>query len=460
MKKTVKLEYLFLLISILFSVIFIFYKLGETHLIEFDEGIYGLVAKNILKSGDWFTLQWNLGSPWFDKGPLYLWLTAISIKVFGLTSFAVRFWSAFSGVVGCLSVYLIGKKLFNWRVGIMASFILASTLGYLNYARLGMLDVPNAALNSLSLYFLISSLENPSLLIPAAATLALGFLNRQFLSFLGLAAFLIFLFVQRKYKFYKISNLFLPTLVFLTITVPWHLAETLRYGKDFWEVYILHQTFSRFSQTIEGKYAPLLWYITVAKTHFRIWFAALLPAIPYFLYKVVKRSPGELLLLIWAVLTFVAFTVAKSKLIWYIMPLYPPLSIIVAWFLYNLFKRVRLAVVAPVIVLLVAGVYNLTTWNRIVPRDFTADQAKLIEYKNELDPEADLLAVGYSYSVSSFYSVSKVTPIPKEEMRGFFDSLGYKYAIITLGDLRSLKDKENYKIIYSTGDGALIGEAN
>ena len=122
-----------------------------------------------------------------------------------------------------------------------------------------------------------------------------------------------------------------------------------------------------------------------------------------------------------------------------------PLSIIVAWFIYVLFKRVKLTVVAPVIVLLVAGVYNLMTWDRIAPRDFTADQAKLIEYKNRLDPQADLLAVGYSYSVSSFYSVSKVTPIPKEEMRGFFDSLGYKYAIITLGDLRSLKDKENYQ---------------
>src|SRR3989339_816164 len=106
MKKRIKLEYIFLFLSIIFSVVFTFYKLGDTHLIEFDEGIYGLVAKNILKSGDWVTLQWRLGSPWFDKGPLYLWLTAASIKVFGLTSFAVRFWSAIFGMFGCLSVYL------------------------------------------------------------------------------------------------------------------------------------------------------------------------------------------------------------------------------------------------------------------------------------------------------------------------------------------------------------------
>lgn len=459
MKRALSAESIFLFVSILFSLIFIFYGLGDTHLIEYDEGIYGLVAKNILKSGEWFTLQWNLGAPWFDKGPLYLWLTALSIKIFGLTSFAVRFWSAVFGVVGCLSVYLIGKKLFNWRVGFMASVILSSTLGYLNYSRLGMLDVPNATLNSLSLYFLLISLENPLFLIPVSITLALGFLNRQFLAFLGLGAFFIFLLIRKKYSSYKIRNCLLPVLIFILIVFPWHIVETLKYGKDFWEVYIFHQTFSRFSQTIEGKYAPLFWYITVIRTHFRIWFVALLPAIPYFIYKVIKRKPGETLLLIWAILTFSAFTLAKSKLIWYIMPIYPPLSLIVAYFLYSLSRRSSFILLIPITVLILGGTYNLMNWKRILPRDFTSDQAKLIEYKNRADPKADLLAVGYSYSVSSFYSSSKVTPIPKEEMRGFFDSLGYKYAIITLGDLNSLTNQRDYRIIYSIGDGALIAKA-
>jgi 4-amino-4-deoxy-L-arabinose transferase-like glycosyltransferase len=60
----------------------------------------------------------------------------LSIKAFGLTSFAVRFWSAAFGVIGCVSVFLIGRKLFNYKVGFLASIILSSTLGYLNYARL------------------------------------------------------------------------------------------------------------------------------------------------------------------------------------------------------------------------------------------------------------------------------------------------------------------------------------
>lgn len=459
MKRVIKPEYVFLLTSILFSVFFTFYKLGETHLIEFDEGIYGLVAANILKSGDWFTLQWKLGLPWFDKGPLYLWLTALAIKVFGLTSFAVRFWSAAFGALGCLSVYLIGKKLFNPRVGFLASVILASTLGYLNYSRLGMLDVPNAAINALSLYLLICSLEDRRYLTVASAVLALGFLNREFVSLLGLAAFIIFVIYHKKFKVYAVADFFWPAIIFLVLTVPWHLVETLKYGRDFWDVYILHQNISRFSQTIEGKSAPLFWYVTVARTHFRIWFVVLVPATAYFLYRILKKGSGEFLLFTWAGLTFAAFTLARSKLIWYIMPLYPPLSLIVAWFIYRMFAVLKWEKLAPVIVLAIALFYNLTLWNRILPRDFTLDQANLIEYKNRTDPQEELLSVGYNYSVSSFYSIGKVTPIPLEEMSGFFDVLHYKYAILSRGDLESVKNKGDYSVIYTAGDGVLITKA-
>jgi 4-amino-4-deoxy-L-arabinose transferase-like glycosyltransferase len=321
-----------------------------------------------------------------------------------------------------------------------------------------MLDVPNAALNSLSLYFLLISLENPINLLPAAFILSIGFLNRQFLAFIGLFVFIIYLILEKNLKPYRFRDLLLPTLLFFVITLPWHVVETIKYGRDFWEVYILHQTFSRFSQTIEGKYAPLFWYVTVARTHFRIWFVALLPSIAYFVHRVAKRNGKEALIFIWALITFTAFTLAKSKLIWYIMPLYPPLSIMVAVFIYNVAQRFKVSFIAPAAVLIVAATYNYSIWNKIQPRDFTGDQAKLIEYKNRVDPNMDLLSVGYSYSVSSFYSLSKVAPVPKEEMRGFFDALGYKYAIITLGDLNSLTNKGDYRIIYSVGDGALISK--
>lgn len=460
MKKLASPDLIYLTFIILFSVFFIFFGLGVNHLIEFDEGIYALVAKNILKTGDWFTLHWRLSSPWFDKGPFYLWFTAVFIKIFGLTSFSVRLTSALLGVLGIISVYLLGNKLYSRTVGFLSSIILASSVGYLSYARLGMLDVPNAALNSLSLYFLVSALDQPIFWYPAAAVLGLGFLNRQLLAFLGLASFFLFCITKKDRPLINRKKLVGPALVFLVIVLPWHLVESWKFGKDFWEVYFFHQTLSRFSQTIEGKYAPFFWYLTVAKVHLRIWFPVFLLALFYAFYKAFRKEASSRLLLIWVVLTFVAFTLAKSKLIWYIMPLYPPVAIITARFLQATIEKLKFRNFFIGVILLTAVFYNFKNWSKIEPRDFNYDQAKLIEYKNNADPKAPLLAVGYSYSVSQFYSLVEVTPIPKEEMRGFFEALNYKYAIITLGDLNSLPDKGQYRIIYSIGDGALISKIN
>lgn len=459
MKKFLSSDSLHIIIVFLFSVFFIFYKLGSTHLIEFDEGIYALVAKNILKEGDWFTLHWRLSSAWFDKGPLYLWLTAILLKLFGQSALVVRLTSSLFGLIGIISVYLIGKKIYNARIGFMSALILASNAGYLAYARLGMLDVPNAALNSLSLYLLLEGLERPFFWYPAAVILALGFLNRQLLALLGLSAFGLFWLANKKRSGINWRELVGPFLVFLAIVLPWHLIESLKFGKDFWEVYFFHQTVSRFAQTIEGKSAPLFWYVTVARVHLRIWILVLIPALFLFVYKAVfKAEQPARLVIIWSGLTFLAFTLAQSKLIWYIMPLYPPLSLIIGGFISEIFEKFKIGKLAPWVILLAAGIFNFINWPRIQPRDFNYDQAKVIEYKNSIDPKAGLLSVGYGYSVSQFYSNGEVTPIPKEEMKGFFDALNYKYAIITLGDLNSLPDKDRYQIVYTTGDGALISK--
>ena len=449
---------IYLIVSILFSLSVFFVKLGKSHLIEYDEAIYGLVAKNIIKTGDVFTLHWKLEQPWFDKGPLYLWLTALSLKVFGFNAFAVRFWSALFGFLSSLTVFFIGKKLYNYRVGFSASIILSSTVGYLYYARNGMLDVPNAFFNTASFYFLCLSLDDKKYLRMAAIFLGLGFLNRGFLSFFGLSAFLIFAFLRKRLKEFKPKDLAGLAMIFVLINLPWHAVETYRHGFNFWEVYLGHQTFLRFTQTIEGKAAPFFWYITVARTHLRFWYPGLILALIYISIKSFRRESSYFLLLLWWSSVFVGFTVARSKLIWYIMPLYPPSSLVIARFFYDLLEKFKWERLLPILVLAGGVIFNFQARDRILPPDFTYDQVKLIDYKNNLDPQADLLAINYSFSVSQFYSVGKVVPIPLPETKGFFDSLGYRYGIITADDLSSLKYKDNYQVLYSSGSGVLISK--
>ena len=93
-------KFLIWLIPVLAFGVLAFWGLGTTQLIDWDEAIYAQVARNIAETGHFLTLQWYKGAPWFEKPPLYMWLTAPLISLLGNTSLAARFWSAVAGTGG------------------------------------------------------------------------------------------------------------------------------------------------------------------------------------------------------------------------------------------------------------------------------------------------------------------------------------------------------------------------
>lgn len=428
LKNLVTKSNIFLLILIIFSLFFFFFQLGENKLIEYDEGIYGVVSQNVLKTGDLVTLTWKDGNAWFDKGPLYFWLSAVAIKFFGQTAFAVRFFSALFGLLSIILAYLIGKKLFSERVGSISGFILASSTGYIYYSRLGMLDVPTAFFICLSLYFLIlgrealanenieSCLRNYSL---AAVALSGAFLLRGFIGLTGLISFALFILIFDGWRgvIKNLRQAILPLLLFAVLTAPWHILMYLRYGNDFITTYFSHQMFSRFADTIEGKSAPRFWYLTVIRTQFRIWFIPLIPAFFLGLYgtfkKFVIKKKNEVgglgLILIWTVTTFAIFTAANSKLIWYILPIYPALSILTGWSIDKALsfaiKRVPLPEVSLTFVIIVLSLfYNFRMWGKIKSEDFNKEAVAMIEAKNRISSTESLCCSDVGWSVCQFYA--------------------------------------------------------
>ena len=63
-------------------------------------------------------LQLNLS--YFDQPPLFFWLGGLSIKLFGLNSFGLRFPSVILFAGTCWFLFLVAKKLFNAKAGFWA----------------------------------------------------------------------------------------------------------------------------------------------------------------------------------------------------------------------------------------------------------------------------------------------------------------------------------------------------
>src|ERR1051325_5322266 len=95
------------------------WKLGAGSLAAWDEAIYAQVSKEIALSGDWLTLRWEY-QPWFEKPPLFMWMTALFYRLFGVSEFWARLPSALSGIALVVVTYSIGKLTGGRRVGLLA----------------------------------------------------------------------------------------------------------------------------------------------------------------------------------------------------------------------------------------------------------------------------------------------------------------------------------------------------
>src|SRR5918997_5425030 len=103
---------------VLIATFSLLWKLGTGSLAAWDEAIYAQVSKEIVQSGDWLTLRWEY-QPWFEKPPLFMWITALFYSLFGVGEFWARVPSALSGIALVAVTYLIGKYRYGKRVGFL-----------------------------------------------------------------------------------------------------------------------------------------------------------------------------------------------------------------------------------------------------------------------------------------------------------------------------------------------------
>jgi len=93
---------------------------------EPDEGRYAEIAREMLASGDWLTPRLN-GVLYFEKPPLQYWLSALSMKLFGVNGAAARLPLALASGLMIWAAWRLAKRL-GAREPLWASFMAATGL--------------------------------------------------------------------------------------------------------------------------------------------------------------------------------------------------------------------------------------------------------------------------------------------------------------------------------------------
>lgn len=154
---------------------------------------------------------------------------------FGSGEFVLRIISVFFGVLSVYLTYLLGKKFFSWKEGLLASFFMAISYTSILYSQEAKMYSMFAAFFLLSLYFFINFLEKPSyrnvLLFSVSSALLLYTHIISLMILVGFVLFYLFLMVieRKKSTFaldffakYKTSNKFILGLfIIFLLYLPW-----------------------------------------------------------------------------------------------------------------------------------------------------------------------------------------------------------------------------------------------
>lgn len=323
----------------IFASIYILGNVGMGSLTTWDEALYAIISKNILKTGTWLVL-FEQGEPWFDKPPLYMWVTAFFYKIFGINEFAVRLGSGLSGIAAVLIAYMFIKNIYNKNAAIFAALILLAMPHFLHFSKMGMMDAAISFAVFLMIYLFWLGREKPGYLFLSGAALALGYYIKGFAAFSGLFIIIIYCIFAKDLRYLFKRQFILGILFSLLCIFLWHLFQYIIAGPDALKKYFVANIFERAVSTLQGHTGGINFYQKAIFNKNKPWSILAYMSFFYILWQALRyKDKRAILLCCWAVTVFVFYTAIRTKIHWYIMPIYPALAISSAVFLDRFLKN-------------------------------------------------------------------------------------------------------------------------
>jgi len=317
-----------------------------------DEGRYVGVAWHMLESGEFLTPMLD-GMPFFHKPPLFYWLTASSLALFGANAWAARLCSVLAATVLVTLFHRFLCVRANARVAGYATLILAVQpflFGASHYANLDMLvgAIIGATVMAGATAVFCHEQARPdrAALLWMYGAAALGFLAKGLIGVVLPGGVLFFWLLGRR-RFAAMGRLLWwpGILLFLVLSLPWMAVMQARHP-GFFDYYIVHQHFQRFLESGFNNPHPFWFYVPVLlgltlpwSVHLWRWCRRDGPVDRAFVppaerFEQIDRPVLRGLMLSWLLVILVFFSIPSSKLVGYVIAALPPL----AWFIAEVFE--------------------------------------------------------------------------------------------------------------------------
>lgn len=308
--------------------------IGAVHLFDWDEINFAESAREMIVTGDYFRVHVNY-APFWEKPPLFFWLQAGSMHLFGVNEFAARFPNAIAGVVTVAVLYFLGKKERNARFGLIWGFLYLCSFLPQVYFRSGIIDPIFNLFIFLSAYYLFKALgdDGPKdkRAIISGVFCGLAVLTKGPVGFLlVLLTFLVYVLIKKFKVLPTFKQVMLFALSVFIISFFWFGVEVINNGPWFLVEFIEYQI-DLFSRPVAGHQQPFFY-------HFVVVFFGTFPLAVLALPSLVKRKRDSELERWWTILFWVVlilFTIVTTKIVHYSSMTYLPLSFLAATVIAN-----------------------------------------------------------------------------------------------------------------------------
>ncbi len=313
------------------------FGLGSVPLLDPDEPVYAETAREMLLYGDFLSPR-IYDAFWFDKPPFYYWLVAGMQTLLGFSETAARLPAALMGSLTVLILYICVTRLFNERAGFWSAIVLATSVEFFYLSKAAVTDTT-------LLFFLTSSL--------------LAFLHRKYwlmyvlmalgtlvkgpiaIVFPGAIIFLYLLFLGKLREILNMHPL-RGLLLYLLLAAPWYYAMYTVHGSVFVETFLGFHNITRFTTAEHADRVVFWYYLPVLFLGFFPWIGLLPQAVKASISD--SRIDEMRLLLfmhVWWLFVFIFFTVCRTKLVSYILPLFPALAVVVGWHISQMMAKFK-----------------------------------------------------------------------------------------------------------------------
>ncbi len=318
--------------------------LGGLHLFDWDEINFAESAREMIVSGNYLDVQINFMTFW-EKPPLYIWLQVLSMKIFGINEFAARFPNAICGIISLYAIYLVGKKVRDYKFGWIWMITYMGSILPFFYFKSGIIDpwfnlFIFLGISFFSFYFIYPEKKLLRLAL-SALFIGLAILTKGPVALLVLiivfTVFLVFRWRSIRTSL-KDVTLFIGILSFTGGF--WFILQLINGNIDIISDFIVYQI--RLFKTHDAGHSGFFLY------HFIILFFGVFPASIFALPSIFKKINGDegfskyvfwMKTLFWTVL--ILFTIVQTKIVHYSSLAYFPLTFIGGITIYDILEKRR-----------------------------------------------------------------------------------------------------------------------